>query len=65
MRLSPHGHWKKMRCHEFLAAPEPMRIVHLKTRIGGLLSLEAKDKYLGGHGNMLVKLAGDDHAAGC
>jgi Family of unknown function (DUF6544) len=58
MRLSSHGPWKKVDCHEFLAAPEPMRIMHLKTRIGGLLRLEAKDKYIGGHGNMLIKMAG-------
>ena len=58
MRLSPRGHWKKMRCSEFLAAPEPMRIAHMKTKVGGLLCLEAKDQYNGGHGNILVRLAG-------
>lgn len=58
LRSSPRGNWRKMTCYEYLAAPEPFRIVHLKTRLGGIIPFEAIDKYQGGHGNMLIKLAG-------
>lgn len=57
LRLSPRGKWRDIVCYEFLASPEPLRIAHLKTRIAGLLPLEAKDKYQCGHGHMVIQLA--------
>lgn len=58
LRLSPAGKWRNIACHEFLAAAEPLRMVLLRSHIAGLIPFEAKDKYQGGHGNMLIKLAG-------
>ena len=57
MRFSGKGRWQSLECSEFLAAPEPIRIVHFKTRAAGLLPLDAIDKYQGGQGNMLIRLA--------
>jgi uncharacterized protein DUF6544 len=57
LRLSPSARWRKIHCYEFLAAPEPLRISHLKTHIARMIPFEAIDRYQNGHGNMTVKLA--------
>jgi len=56
MKLGPGGRWRKIECHQFNSVPEPVRIVHMKMRLGGFLPLEARDKFQGGRGNMLVRL---------
>jgi len=56
MKLSSRGKWRRMDCFQFNSVPEPVRIVHMKARIGGVLSLEARDKFQNGRGNMLVRL---------
>lgn len=58
MRLSPVGKWMRLRCYQFNAVPEPVRIVHMKARLGGILPFGARDKFQGGHGNMLIRLLG-------
>jgi hypothetical protein len=56
MKLSSGGRWRKMECHQFNSVPEPVRLVHMKMRIGGFLPLEARDKFQDGQGNMLIRL---------
>jgi hypothetical protein len=56
MKLSSGGKWRKMECTQFNSVPEPVRIVHMKMRVGGILPLEARDKFQNGQGNMLVRL---------
>lgn len=56
MKLLRRGRWRKMECHQFNSVPEPVRIVHMKMRLGGVLPLEARDKFQDGRGNMLVRL---------
>ncbi|HVS98395.1 MAG TPA: DUF6544 family protein [Puia sp.] len=57
MRFSDKGRWQRMVCSEFLAVPEPVRIAHLRTHAASLIPIDAIDKYQGGHGNMLIRLA--------
>jgi hypothetical protein len=54
---SPERKWIALECRQFNSVPEPARIVYMKTRIGGLIPFEARDKYQDGHGNMLIRLA--------
>lgn len=56
MQLSPGGNWRKMECYQFNAVPEPVRVMHLKTKLGGLLPIEARDKYQDGRGSLQVRL---------
>ncbi|GGA94501.1 DUF6544 family protein [Puia dinghuensis] len=55
MQFSPHGKWRRLQCNQFNSVPEPVRMMHLKTRLGGILPFEARDKYQDGHGNMLIR----------
>ncbi|HVU94208.1 MAG TPA: DUF6544 family protein [Puia sp.] len=56
MKLSRGGRWRKMECQQFNSVPDPVRIVHMRMRVGGVLPLEARDKFQSGRGNMLVRL---------
>ena len=56
LKLSPFGKWHRIKCYQFNAVPEPTRIVHMNMKLGGVLPLEARDKYQDGHGNMLIRL---------
>jgi len=56
MRLSGSGRWRKMECYQFNSVPEPVRIAHMKMRVGGVWPLEARDKFQNGRGNMLIRL---------
>jgi len=58
MQFRPKGKWHKMDCWQFNAVPEPVRLVHMRTKIAGLLPFEARDKFQHQHGNMLIRLLG-------
>jgi hypothetical protein len=50
--------WMPISCYQFNSVAEPMRIAYMKGRIFGLLSMEGRDIYQHGQGNMLIKLSG-------
>jgi hypothetical protein len=58
LKLSRSGKWRSIRCYEFLAAPEPLRIVHMTTGRGFLPGIEARDKYQDGRGSLEIRLGG-------
>lgn len=58
LRFSEKSTWTAVSCiqHNFL--PDPIRLVYMKARRFGLLSLEAMDSFQHGYGQMLVKAFG-------
>lgn len=46
----------KISCAQFNSVPEPARFAFMKSKIGGFIPFEGRDKYQDGHGNMLIKL---------
>lgn len=58
LKLSYGGNWKMINCvqHNFLT--DPIRLVYIKTKILGLIGIEAFDSFRHGNGNMMVKAAG-------
>lgn len=57
LKLSEKGSWKSMNCvqHNFL--PDPIRLVHMKTKLFGLFALEGFDSFRHGNGHMAIRLA--------
>lgn len=55
MQFSPNGKWRSLHCCQFNSVPEPMRIMHLETKLGGLFSFEATDKYQNGRGSLHIR----------
>lgn len=58
LKLSRSGKWRPIRCYEFLAVAEPVRIAHMSTGRGFLPGIEARDTYRDGHGSMEIRLGG-------
>ncbi len=48
--------WIRIGCLQYNSVSKPTRIVYLQSKILGVFPFEARDKYQGGKGNMLIKL---------
>lgn len=57
LKMAPDKSWSPLTCEQYNFVPVPSRIVYMKTRLFGLLPIEARDKYQNGRGNMLIRLA--------
>lgn len=56
LRRSRHGLWMKLRCEQLVSVPEPTRIALMTGELAGVLTLEGRDKYQRGQGQMLITL---------
>lgn len=57
MRGSPGGHWIPLHAEQYFTA-QPLGFVwHAKADIAPLVSMNVRDKYIGGDGHMLIKAA--------
>lgn len=56
IRLGPDRPWMKLTTHQFNSVPEPMRAAHMRGRMLGVLSMEGRDIYQDGRGQMLIRL---------
>ncbi len=54
--LNRNKKWMPIECYQFNSVLEPCRIVYMKTRLGGLIPFEGRDKCQDGGGNMLIKI---------
>lgn len=55
MRTKPNGKWLPFRAEQFINANYPGFIWHASVNSGFFMPINARDKYLHGHGNMLIK----------
>lgn len=57
LKFSKTGKWKHIDCiqHNFL--PDPIRLVYMKTKMFGIVGLEAFDSFRHGHGGMMIRMA--------
>ena len=57
MRTAPDGKWLDVTAEQFNTLNEPAFIWKAKVEVFPLIFMHARDKYTGGRGNMLVKIA--------
>jgi len=57
LKFSQNRSWKPISCLQYNFLPDPIRLVYMKTKILGLLGVEALDSFRHGNGNMMVKVA--------
>jgi hypothetical protein len=56
LKMDPEKDWTEMQCVQYNFVDEPARLAYMKTKIGGIIPFEGRDKYQDGHGNMLIKM---------
>jgi hypothetical protein len=56
MRSKPDGSWMSIAAEQYFIVSKPAFIWKAKVKVAPLLSLVARDKYVDGRGNMLIKL---------
>jgi hypothetical protein len=48
--------WIKIKYNQYNFVPEPARVVHIYSRVMGIIPFEGRDKFEDGHGSMIGKL---------
>lgn len=54
LKRSRHGLWMKLHCEQLVSVPEPTRIALMTGKLAGVLTIEGRDKYQRGQGQMLI-----------
>ncbi|RYG54178.1 MAG: hypothetical protein EOO01_02280 [Chitinophagaceae bacterium] len=57
LKFSVNGNWKRISCTQHNFLPDPIRLAYMKTKMFGLIGLEAFDSFRHGHGGMIVRMA--------
>ena len=55
-RTKPHQPWMKCETWQYNSRPAMARLFYIRIRFGGVVSVLARDTYVGGRGRMLVRL---------
>jgi len=56
--MNRKSEWLQLKCEQFNATVEPVRIVLMRSRLGGIIPFGGRDKFQDGHGNMYIRLLG-------
>lgn len=57
LKFSKTGQWKHIDCTQHNFLPDPIRLVYMKTKMFGIVGLEAFDSFRHGHGGMMIRMA--------
>lgn len=57
LKMAPEKGWTKVQSYQYNFIDEPVRLAYMFTKLGSVIPFEGLDRYVDGHGNMLIKIA--------